>query len=403
MNAFTCPQCGASLEFERINSPTIQCRYCNSLVIVPAELRPVLPPRTEPLTSYRGEPTNKLIPALIVVAVLVGGIGILVAVFSRSSNTNGSSNTNRTVSALPPYTPRLAPTPTPAPKSDGYTVAFTFGSEGTGPSFFKDEMCVAVDGSGLIYISDETRRVQVFDSSGQFLKTWNIPTQTKWYARLKDGPRKLMANSSGDLFAVLAGVVLKLDGATGEALGAAHGSDYIHDAALLPDSSLVIMSQKGDDDELVLIGSDGRAAHRTHRFVSSLLDKQLEVGALRVAVDGTGETFALYALGGVNGEHWYDDEDLAVFKFSPEGKYVSRFGGGGHEPGQFGVPSGLAVDNLSRVYVREMFDKIHVYAADGRFLKTLKAPHAVEAMTFDSQNNLYVAGNHKVSKLLLDN
>jgi DNA-directed RNA polymerase subunit RPC12/RpoP len=402
MNAFTCPQCGASLEFERINSPTVQCRYCNSMVIVPAELRP--PPRAEsqPLTSYgTPPPSNKLIPALSVFAVLAVGIGILVAGLGRSSNANLPSNTNRrTVGAQPAYTPRLGATP--APKPDGYTVAFTFGSEGTGPGFFKDEMGVAVDGAGRIYVSDETRRVQRFDASGQFLNTWNVPTQTKWYAKLKEGPRKLLADASGNLYAVVAGVVLKFDGATGEVLGAARGTDYIHDAALVPDGGMFIVSQKGNDDELVLLGGDGRAARRTHRFITSLLDKQLEVEALRVAADGTGQAFALYAIGGVNGEHWYDNEDLAVFKFSPEGKYVSRFGGGGHEPGQFGVPSGLAVDNQSRVYVCEPFDKIHVYAADGRFLQTLKAPHAVEAMAFDSQNNFYVAGGNKVSKLVLD-
>jgi hypothetical protein len=199
-----------------------------------------------------------------------------------------------------------------------------------------------------------------------------------------------------------AAVRTKLDGATGEVLGAARGTDYIHDAALLPDGGMFIVSQKGNDDELVLLGGDGRAARRTHRFITSLLDKELEVEALRVAADGTGQAFALYAIGGVSGEHWYDNEDLAVFKFSPEGKYVSRFGGGGHEPGQFGVPSGLAVDNQSRVYVCEPFDKIHVYAADGRFLQTLKAPHSDEAMAFDSQNNFYVAGGSKVSKLVLD-
>jgi hypothetical protein len=300
------------------------------------------------------------------------------------------------------YTPRLAPTPRPTPGPDGYTVAYTFGSQGTGPGFFKRGMGVAVDGAGSVYVSDETRRVQRFDPSGQFINTWNVPAETKWYAKLREGPRKLLADSSGDVYAVVAGVVLKLDGATGEVLGAAHGSDYVRDATLLPDGGMLIVSQKGRDDELVMLGGDGRAARRTHRFVSSQLDKQLEVEALRVAADGTGETFALYAIGGVQGEHYYDDEDTAVFKFAPDGKYVARFGGEGHEPGQYGPPTMIAVDNQSRVYVGESFDKIHVYAPDGRFLKTLKAPHAVEAMTFDAQNNLYVAGGNKVSKLVLD-
>ncbi len=186
-------------------------------------------------------------------------------------------------------------------------------------------------------------------------------------------------------------------------LGAAHGSDHIHDAALVPGGGgLLVVSQKGDDDELVLIGGDGRAARRTHRFVSSLLDKRLEVKALRVAAGSSGDTYALYAIGGVAGEHWYDDEDIAVHRFSSEAKYLGRFGGQGREPGQYGPPSAIAADGRGRVYVSETFDKIHVYEPDGRYVRTLKAPHAVEAMTFDSQHNLYVAGSHRVSKLLLD-
>jgi len=395
LDTFNCPQCGASLEFERVASATVKCPYCDSIVIVPAELRPV-PPAPQPRTSYGGERPNVVAPVIVAIAVLLGGAVLLAVVLSRSSNNR------RTAGVVPTYTPHLVPTPRPKPKPDGYTVAFTFGSEGTGPGFFKDDMGVAVDGAGRIYVSDDTRRVQRFDQSGKFLNTWNIPTETKLYGKLKEGPGKILADASGNVYAVLAGVVLKLDGETGEPLGAAHGSDYIQDATLLPDGGMLIVSQKGNDDELVHLGGDGRAARRTHRFVSSLLDKELEVEALRVAADGTGNTYALYAIGGVNGEHSYDDGDTAVFKFSPEGKYVSRFGGEGHEPGQYGPPTLIAVDNEGRVYVCESFDKIHVFAADGRFIRTLAAPHTVSAITFDLQNALYVAGGNKVSKLVLD-
>jgi tripartite motif-containing protein 71 len=261
---------------------------------------------------------------------------------------------------------------------------------------------VAVDGEGRVYVSDDTRRVQRFDSSGRFLNTWSIPTETKWYEKLRDGPSKLLVNNVNQVYAVLAGVILKLDGETGEVLGAAHGSDYIHDAAVVPGGGLLVVSQKGKDDELVLLGTDGRAARRTHRFVSSQLDKKLEVEALRVAAGVGGEVYALYAIGGVSGEHWYDDDDIAVFRFSPEGKYLARFGGEGHAPGQYGPPSALAADGRGRVYVCETFDKIHVFEPDGRFVRTLKAPHGVDALAFDAQDNLYVAGSHRVSKLVLD-
>src|SRR3712207_6038342 len=175
--------------------------------------------------------------------------------------------------------------------------------------------------------------------------------------------------SSDLIYAVLAGVVLKLEGETGEVLGAAHGSDYIHDAALSPGRGLLVVSQKGDDDELVLIGGDKRAAWRTHRFVSTQLDKKLEVRALRVAAGPGGEIYSLYCIGGVSGTFSYDDEDISVFRFSPEAKFVARFGGGERrgEPGYFGPPAAIAADPRGRVYVVETFSTIHVYEPDGRF------------------------------------
>jgi hypothetical protein len=126
------------------------------------------------------------------------------------------------------------------------------------------------------------------------------------------------------------------------------------------------------------------------------------VEALRVAAGAGGEVYSLYAIGGVAGEHWYDDEDIAVFRFSPEGKYLARFGGQGREPGQYGPPSAIATDPRGRVYVCESFDKLHVYEPDGRFVRTLKIPHAADALAFDAQGDLYIAGSHRVSKLILN-
>jgi hypothetical protein len=289
LKVFNCPQCAATLEFERIDSPLVRCQFCNSQVVVPAELRPrpappPLPPAEPKVPDGAPEATpKKLALVAVVLLLLAGGIGLLIA-------TNRPSNKGRVNLFPPPSPPR---TPTPTPKPDGYTVAYTFGGEGTGPGLFKDSLALAVDGEGRVYVSDDTRRVQRFDSSGQFLNTWNIPLETKWYRKLRGGPLKLLVGNANQLYAVLAGVILKLDGETGEVLGAGHGSDYIHDAAVVPGGGLLIVSQKGDDDELVLMGTDGRAARRTHRFVSSQLDKQLEVEALRVAPGAGGETYAL--------------------------------------------------------------------------------------------------------------
>lgn len=371
------------------------------MVVVPAELRPTpTAPPDELKTSYgRPEATpKKVVLAAVALLLVAGGVGLLVATRKRSSSGDGPGVTNVA------NTRRLMPTPTPTPRPNGYEVAYTFGGEGTGPGLFQDSMTLALDAEGRVYASDETRRVQRFDDTGRFLNTWNIPPATKWYRKVRGGPVKIIVNERDEVYAVLAGVILKLDGETGEVLGAAHGSDYIHDAALSPGHGLLVLSQKGEDDELVLIGGDGRAARRTHRFVSSQLDKQLEVRALRVAAGAGGDAYALYCIGGVSGMFSYDDEDISVFRFSPEGKFVARFGGGGRrgEPGQFGPPAAIAADPHGRIYVLETFSTVHVYEPDGRHVRTLKAPHAVHALAFDAQGNLYVAGDHKVSKLILD-
>jgi len=399
LKAFSCPQCAATLEFERIDKSWVRCQFCNSLVVVPAELRPPPPqPKPEPKTTFGGGPQSKNVALGIGVALAALAV-VLVAVIAanRPSKEGGSvANTSATPWRFP------TPTPRPSPRPEGFEVAYTIGGEGTGPGLFKDSMGVTVDAQGRVYVSDETRRVQRFDPSGKFLNTWSIPTETKWYRKLRGGPTKIIVNERDEVYAVLSGVILKLAGETGEVLGAAHGSDYIHDAALSPGRGLLVVSQKGDDDELVLIGGDKRAAWRVHRFVSTQLDKKLEVEALRVAAGAGGEVYSLYAIGGVAGEHWYDDEDIAVFRFSDEGKYLARFGGQGREPGQYGPPSALATDPRGRVYVCESFDRVHVYEPDGRFVRTLKIPHAADALAFDAQGDLYIAGSHRVSKLVLD-
>src|SRR5687768_3079478 len=370
--------------------------------------RPLMakPPREAP-TFGRGagqaaheQTSMKQEVVALALLLIAGAIGLMIALPNRKESEQTSAGVTKTRGLFP--TP---PSPTPTPRPNGYEVAYTFGGEGTGPGLFQDGMGVAVDGGGRVYVSDETRRVQRFDPKGQFINTWSIPTRTKWYKRARGGPTRIIVNERDEVYAVLAGVILKLAGETGEVLGAAHGSDYIHDAALSPGLGLYVVSQKGDDDELVLIGGDGRAARRTHRFVSSQLeDGRLEVRALRVAAGAGGEAFALYCIGGVTGMFSYDDDDITVHRFSPEGKFVARFGGGGRRsaPGQFGPPSSIAADPRGRVYVGEAFSTIHVYEPDGRFVRTINAPHAVESMAFDAQGDLYVAGAKRVSKLLLD-
>ena len=108
----------------------------------------------------------------------------------------------------------------------------------------------------------------------------------------------------------------------------------------------------------------------------------------RVAVDGSGNIYDLA----------YFNE--AVFVFSAQGRYISRFASVGDEKGQLTSPRFIAVDNLGRIYIAD-FPGVMIYANDGRYLDTLAVNGAVMGMAFDDQNNLYLVADEQVLRYKL--
>ncbi len=94
-----------------------------------------------------------------------------------------------------------------------------------------------------------------------------------------------------------------------------------------------------DSDTIVRFNQDGGVMMTISRAINSISD-DAELDA-KIAVDGVGN---IYALGIFN---------ETVYKFSPNGKYISRFGGEGDEEGQFSAAYVLAVDNQGRIYVSD--------------------------------------------------
>ncbi len=389
MKTFSCPQCGGSFEASAITGLTVQCPYCRSTIIVPAELRP---PMTSPSAPVTGQSWAKY----VVVATGVFAVFVVIIMFTLVGKMGRTERPTYTPTPRVAYTPsNLKPTPASTPSD----VLLTFGGEGTGNGLFKSASEIAVDKSGNIYVTDDTARVQKFDAEGKFVSVWTLPSETKWYTKFRGGPDKILTDATGNVLVLASGVVLKLDGESGEILGAAHGTDYIHDATTTADGGLLLVSAKGEDDELVRLDAQGRPLRRVHKFMSAILDKPVSVEALRVASDGVGNIFAVYALGDANGMFSYDSEDLAIQRLSPEGKFVNKFGSSGHEAGQYSMPNCIAVDNQSRVYICDNNNGVHLFAADGRYLQNIKTPFWVQALALDRGNNIYVVGMNKVAKL----
>ena len=90
-----------------------------------------------------------------------------------------------------------------------------------------------------------------------------------------------------------------------------------------------------------------------------------------LTVDGMGN---IYIVGSTN---------YAVLKFSPQGKFINRFGSEGDGAGKFTDPLCITVDGYGRIYVGDSY---------GAYLNTVDPSSGVAyGLTVDDQNNLYIA------------
>ena len=260
-------------------------------------------------------------------------------------------------------------------------VALEFGSEGLGAGQFKDARSIAVDGQGHIYVGEYTGgRVQVFNANGDFV--------TQWMVDAKMPLLQLAADRRGTVYVAQGGDISRYEGLTGNLLGKLPklpGGGFVNDLTLMLDGGLVAVAH-GED--IVRLDRQGQVV-RTIKAAISEQSGDSELSA-RVAVDGSGN---IYAAGRFNN---------AVFKFGPGGKYITRFGGKGNQPGQFSALFAIAVDGQGRVYVGDS-SGIQVFDENGRYLDTLKLEQNIPfGLVFNDKNELFVAARTHVVKLTVN-
>jgi streptogramin lyase len=373
-----CPACGAPLEYdEELERDTVRCHFCNNTAVLPAR------PRAQqqnirisfgrPRLGSTGSPKVAII--VLAVVLLVGGgivIGVINAISRAVSTTTRSVvGTNTRTTLNPPSTvPPRPPEPQPF-----------FGKEGVGAGHFKDARSIAVDAAGNIYIGEYTGgRVQVFDASGKFVTQWTVDPKMPL--------RGMTADRRGTVYVVQRGEIHKYEGVTGRYLGTTGGGGgHYDDVTATPDGGLVAFARKSQDN-VVKIDPSGRVGQIIEKAVSGQTDRS-EL-SIRVAADGTGN---VYALGEFND---------AVFKFSPDGRFQTRFGGDGDEPGLFRAPGAIAVDNQGRVYVAD-FKGVQVFDQNGRYLKVIKVKGAASGLAFNDNNELLVVARTAVWKFNVEN
>lgn len=378
MRTFDCPKCGAPISYEPNphTRGTARCAYCNSQLAVPDELhgRPayVIDVNLAPHVARAKKWVwlLVLIPLLIVVMVIAAVLGALAPVF-RSANSHPAGK--------PIVVPGL---PGSKSEKDGFArVILKFGSEGIGPGMMTDARSIGIDAAGHIYVGEYLGgRVQVFDPAGQFV--------TQWMVDPKMPLRSMTADRKGTVYIAQRGTITRYEGQTGKSLGQleySEGSGF-DNVNVTPDGGLVCAWRTHRDD-IVRFNAEGEAVKTIRAAISSASgDSELD---MRVAVDGLGNT---YALGTFNN---------GVFKFAPDGKFLTRFGSHGQQPGQISAAQAIAVDGKGRVFVSDT-KGVQVFAADGRYLDVFKPEGIAFGMVFNDKNELLIVARNKVIKYALN-
>lgn len=366
---FECPNCGASLDYHAGDDPTIRCKYCNTSVVVPEELRgPAQSPQVVMASvdlgqisavqdqAYKPPSGACVLTVIIVITVIAGGLALLFGDFDGDSPLGGAADS----------------------VSGGgvASVAFTFGSEGIGQGMFEDARHVGADGEGNIYVGEysDPSRIQVFDSSGEFLALWTIENETSLVS--------MAVARDGTLYAVYQSNLWRYDGMSGELLGQVAAGQGFECVALTLDGKLVAAVNDGINDAIIRMDVDGNEEMRS----PAALEGIAEHGAIEMlTVDGLGYIYVLPTF------------DEAVYKFSPDGRFVNRIGGEGDEPGQFSAPGAITVDGQGRVYVTD-FKGVQIFDSDGRYLDVFDFPAYGYGLAFTYDGQLLVAnGGDKIT------
>jgi DNA-binding beta-propeller fold protein YncE/uncharacterized protein (DUF983 family) len=382
MKTFDCPKCGAPVSYaaNAFAVGTARCAYCNSQLALPDEAhgQPArvisqidinIGPHVATATKWIW--VLILVPIVIVVFVIAAVLGMLAPVI-KSVSSNAPRN---------PITAPGAPSVPGREKSGFATVALKFGSEGIGPGMMTDARSIAVDGAGRIYVGEYIGgRIQVFDAAGKFISQWMVDPKMPL--------RGLAADRKGTVYIAQGGNITRYEGETGKSLGQlqyseGHGFD---DVTITPDGGLVCAWYSNRDD-IVRFDSEGQAVRTIRKAISSASgDSELDT---RVAVDGLGN---IYALGTFNN---------AVFKFGPDGRFLTRFGSHGHQPGQISAGDAIAVDGKGRVFVSDS-KGVQVFDSDGRYLTVFKPDGVASGMVFNDNNELFIVARSKVMKFTLN-
>lgn len=374
LEALICPNCAGPLNFSAADGESIQCPYCHTTV-----LRSSQSPGGGRISIQVERPAaskTKAGPVLAGLAILF--ICVLIAVISQIvDHRNPTGTASASTSGKPPFARMI----------------LEFGSKGITPGHFKNASCIALDQQGHIYVgeSGDHGRVQVFDKTGKYLSEF-----------LAGGFDDLVADRDGTLYVMSGGKICRFNGVNGAKLPdmerasedfVGHQTPVYYRCACL--GSGVIHAITGyaiDVPRIVNLNTTtGRVAGTV--VVTQPPDETLNLH--RILRLTTGEIYCL------------DTEKGVVFKFSPSGAYINKFGGTSEEafsdhplPSQLQSPSSMASDSQGRIYVGNS-SGIKVYDKDGNYIDGIGQNEFANGIAIDDQDNIYACFANCVREYVL--
>lgn len=391
MRPLICPQCGGQIKHYLPGQTFATCGYCATRFLIEDEMRSAQAADLSPPAGRELSPAA--IAGIVAALLLVIGAVVLVAMMV-------SVNSKKTVApvAVKPAaaTPSLRATPLPSRSPEDPNL-LSFGGKGTGNGLFDGANSIDVDRSGRIYVSDDTLRVQQFDDKGQFLKVIRVPAKGANYDRART-INKIAVGSDGKLYVAVAGVVqVYNEDSTEPARTIQVAPDYIQDFALRSDGGVLLIVDNDQIETLIILNKAGKVLRRISGFHTDALEaavspQETAIEAIRVAVDGAGNIFSIYAFGDLGSYQISSNtEDFMIARFTPEVKYVNKFV-------QTMDSCGIEVDDQSRIYISNGRDTLQVYSNKGEAVNSISGLTSLNAFALDSKNDVYAVLDDVVVK-----
>ncbi len=320
-----CPSCGATVRVRK-GVPSVECQYCGNSIMVPGYKETSSSPAQA--TVFPTRSCGGTAAVLVAVSILLV-VGISVFVYTMT----GSAISEKSESALPD---RLE------------IVINEFGSAGSGPGYFLDPVCIAIDGNDRIYVGErETGRIQVFSTGGEYLRQWTFAPGEEYYLS------SMSADNKGTVYLVYGGELFAYSGESGELMDTLqHPEGWgFDDVDTAPDGSILVSWYKNEDD-IVRFDSSGEITLIVENAISSNTgDSELST---TVAAGNLGEFFAFGSFNNI------------VLCFGSDGRFLDRFG----SEDLFTMPSGMDIDPQGRLWISDLGNLL-VFSPSGELLYTI--------------------------------